>query len=430
MSQTSFKGELGDLCRMSTNGKFPVPEVILAGTLGGSLLELQELGGNLQAMLGNAGKIAFDCTGKEGANLYFGCRLRSYSLPSMKSEFSKNSKKWVALSCSPEETERAFANQEQLLKSVFLARDLTFLPSNILTPQKFAKMCRELEALGLKIDVLDKNALEKKGFEALLAVGKGSANPPFVVTLRWEGSEENPIAFVGKGVCFDSGGINIKTEHLLEMKWDKAGAAAVVGLLAMLARTNAPVHAIGIIGLVENMPDGGAMKPGDVIKTKSGLTVEVVDTDNEGRLVLADCLSYAQEIANPSIVIDLGTLTLETFGALGGEYAGLFCNDEELSLDLRKAGELSGERLWPLPMGSAFSRQLETDVADIKNCGLLGFGECGAAAEFLRRFIKPGVKWAHLDIAGVAWTQEDCPLNRKGVTGFGVRLLYEWIKSQ
>ncbi len=429
MRQTSFRAALGEICKLTTNGKFPVAEILLAGTGSAPGGEIQMLGGQIAGYLDNARTVAIDCTADEAKELFLGLSLGSFFPKAQKKRADRKEIKWICLSERPEETKLAFQETECLLEGVFLARELAYLPANLLPPMEFARRCGELARLGLEVEIFGKNALSEIGLEAILSVGKGSVNSPCVVTIRWNGADEDPIAFVGKGVCFDSGGINIKTENLLEMKWDKAGAAAVIGLMAALAKANAKVNAIAVIGLVENMVDGGALKPGDVIGTKGGLSVEVVDTDNEGRLVLCDCISFVQEIAAPSLIIDLGTLTLETFGALAGEYAGLFCNDDRLQNELQQAGRLTGEKLWPLPMGQAFAKQLESDAADIKNSGILGFGECGAAAEFLRAFVKPGVKWAHLDISGVAWTTQDTPLNRKGVSGFGVRLLYEWVKS-
>ena len=216
----------------------------------------------------------------------------------------------------------------------------------------------------------------------------------------------------------------------MEMKWDKAGAAAVAGTMLTLALQKMPCHVVGIIGLAENMLSGSSIKPGDVIGTLSGQTVEIADTDNEGRLVLADCLTYAQQKFAPETIIDLGTLTPETFATLGGEYAGLYCSDPILSQNLMEAGKQSGEKIWPLPMGLSFAKQIYSGLADMKNSGIPYFGEGGAAAEFLKCFVTHAIPWAHLDIAGVAWTEEDLPLSSKGVTGFGVSLLIDWIRNR
>lgn len=427
--QMSFQRTFGEICLLTTNGKFAIPRLLFIGINGGSPLEVQCLGGKIAAHICDAKRIAIYEDNDFSFSLLFGLVLRFMPPPSYKTGFVPKVKEWLHISTSPEEMRRLFQPFQDMLESVALARWLTVAPANKLNPQQFAEKCLALKSLGLDVAVLDKEALHQEGLHAILAVGKGSSNAPYLVTLQWKGAQSAPIAFVGKGVCFDAGGINIKTEELPDMKWDKAGAAAVVALMHLLAKTKAPVNAVGVIGLVENMVDGSSMKPGDIIDTHSGLTVEVVDTDNEGRLVLCDCLSYAQKISLPTTIIDLGTLTLETMGALAGEYAGLYCNDQVLSSQLIKAGEESGEKLWPLPLGKSFAKQIESEEADLKNCGIFGFGEGGASAEFLKAFVKTGVKWAHLDIAGVAWHKEDQDCSPKGVTGFGVQLLYRFVEQ-
>ncbi len=324
-----------------------------------------------------------------------------------------------------------FAKKEHLYQGVILARELTVEPANHLYPEAFAQRCLELIQEGIEVEVLNEKALEALGANALLSVGKGSVNPPRLVIMRWNGgTKDQPfIGLVGKGVCYDSGGINIKTKELVEMKYDKAGAAVVTGTLLALAKQKAPVNVVGVIGLAENMLDGACMKPGDIITTLSKKTVEVVDTDYEGRLILADCLWYTQEKFSLSCIIDFGTLTPETIAPLADEYAGLYCEDETLTKSLFQAGIVSGEKVWHLPMGASYAKQIRSEYADMRNMGTPGFGEGAAAAEFLKCFIKPEVSWAHLDIAGVAWTLDDYPLNKKGITGFGVRLLMEWIQK-
>lgn len=326
--------------------------------------------------------------------------------------------------------EHAFKASRYLYEGIKLGRELTFEPANILYPDAFTQRCKDLTQFGVKVKILDEKDLANLGMEALLSVGKGSFHPPRLVVLEWNGAkEQHPIALVGKGICYDCGGINLKRSYLMEMKWDKAGGAAVAGTLLTLALQKAPIHVVGIVGLAENLINGACLKPGDIIKTFSGKTVEIADTDNEGRLVLADCLAYVQKYFAPSAIIDLATLTPETFATLGNEYAGLYCNHPSLRSSLLEAGEASGEKLWPLPMGSAYAKQIFSEMADIKNSGTPFFGEGAAAAEFLKCFIHPTIPWAHLDIAGVAWLQEDDhPLAPKGVTGYGVRLLIEWLQ--
>lgn len=334
----------------------------------------------------------------------------------------------VEVICSdPSKLEATFQRFKAIATGVFYAKDLTSEPPNALFPAAYAERVKDLERLGVVVEILDEQAMQKLGMTALLTVGKGSCHPPRMVILRWIGAEDNrdPVVLVGKGVCFDSGGLCLKPgKSQVDMKWDKAGAGVVAGVIKALAMQKAKTNVIGILGLAENMPDGGAARPGDVISSLSGKTIEIVNTDAEGRLVLADCLSYAQQEFNPMVMVDLGTLTTETFASLGTAYAGLYSNDPQLAQTLRKAADLSGDQLWELPMGPYFAKQLESTIADIKNMGLEGCGENGAAAEFLRAFVSDAIPWAHIDIAGVSWTLDETP---KYVTGYGVRLLEEWI---
>lgn len=330
--------------------------------------------------------------------------------------------------CSnPEEVEKRFQKYSHLLQALSFAKNVISAPANLMPPHHVALCCKTLEKQGVLVTVLDEKELEALHAEALLSIGKGSANPPRMVILEWKGSEEKPIAIVGKGICFDSGGIHLKTAHLSEMKWDKAGAGVVMGILDTLSRLNAPIHVVGILVLAENMPDGKALKPGDVISSLSGKTIEIVDTDCEGRLVLADGITYAQQYFSPKILIDLGTLTLETFGALGGEYAGLFCNDPTLSQNLIQAGKKTGEKLWPLPLGDCYANQIRSSIADLKNAGIPRYGASSTAAEFIRAFVDPNLPWAHIDISGTAWKLDAL---EQGVTGFGIELLLEYLLNQ
>lgn len=372
----------------------------------------------------------------EGLDLATGMLLSSWRFHKHRTIFQPEEistlKKIVILSKHPSQLQKHFQRMKACVEGVLFARSLTSEPSNILYPAAYAHSLNELKELGIEVDVLDEDELNAIGMTALLAVGQGSIHATSVAILQWRGgsSAEPPIAFVGKGVCFDSGGLFLKPqEQQLVMKWDKAGAGIVAGLIKTLALSKAPFDVVGIIGLVENMPDGGAVKPGDVIRTMSGQTVEIADTDAEGRLLLADCLWYAQQKFKPRILIDLGTLTIETMASLGSVYAGLYSNDSQLARELKKAGERSGDLLWELPMGPFFAKQIESLVADMKNVGVGLNGENGAAAEFLKRFVKDTL-WAHIDIAGTSWTTEDMPLAPKGVTGFGVRLLEEWLYNK
>ncbi len=296
----------------------------------------------------------------------------------------------------------------------------------MLTPESFAAACTKLgDDLGLAVEILGPAELQALGMRALLGVSQGSVREPRVAVLRWQGGATDipPVALIGKGVCFDSGGLSIKpAAGMEEMKWDMGGAGAVFGAMEALARRRARANVVGVLGLTENMPSGTAQRPGDVITAMSGLTIEVINTDAEGRLVLADVLHYTRERLKPKVMIDLATLTGAIVVALGHEHAGLFTPDEELAAWLIAAGEAVGERLWRMPLGDAYVKHIKSDIADIKNVGRAREAGATAGAVFLQRFVGE-VPWAHLDIAGVAWSQQDLPLAGKGATGFGVRLL-------
>jgi leucyl aminopeptidase len=329
--------------------------------------------------------------------------------------------------------------KEKVLKSVkvfdgvFLTRDLVSEPANILYPEKFVDDCMKLKKVGIKIEVLDERKLKSIGMNALLGVAQGSVRPARVMIFKWDGDKKNkkssPLSFIGKGVTFDTGGISIKPSSGMEdMKWDMGGAGVVAGLMYTLALRKAKVNVIGAVGLVENMPDGNAQRPGDVVKSLSGQTIEVLNTDAEGRLVLADVLWYIKEKYKPRFMIDLATLTGAVIVALGDRYAGLFSNDDDLANKLLSASKGSEELLWRLPIDEDFDKLLNCQVADMKNItGTRGAGSI-TAAQFLKRFVG-NVSWAHLDIAGVTWSKKGTNFSRAGGTGFGVRLLDEFVKK-
>jgi len=327
----------------------------------------------------------------------------------------------------------AWAPMRAVADGVFLTRDLVSEPPNILNPAELAARCEALTKLGLEVEVLGPKEMKKLGFGALLGVAQGSAQEPRMVVMEWHGtggkgkkSAAKPIAFIGKGVTFDTGGISIKPAAGMEdMKWDMAGAGTVIGLMAALAGRKAKVDAVGLVGLVENMPGSNAQRPGDVVTTASGQTVEVINTDAEGRLVLADVMHYCQERYGPRFMVDLATLTGAIIVALGHEHAGLFSNDDELAQRLAAAGKPVGELVWRMPLGEAYDKQIKSDIADMKNVGGRPGGSI-TAAQFIQRFVntKDGpMPWAHLDIAGTAWSSKDLPTAPKGATAFGVRLL-------
>jgi len=325
---------------------------------------------------------------------------------------------------------KAFKPRDAVVDGVYLTRDVVTEPPNVLYPETFAQKCKELEALGLKVEILNEKKMAKLGMGALLGVGQGSIRESFLVTMRWDGGKKNqaPVAFVGKGVTFDTGGISLKPgPGMEEMKWDMGGAGTVIGLMKALAGRKAKVNAVGILGLVENMPDGNAQRPGDVVTSMSGQTIEIHNTDAEGRLVLADALWYTQERFKPTAIVDLATLTGAMIIALGHEYAGMFSNDDTLSENLEAAGKASGEPVWRLPLGDAYDKLLTSECADMKNIGGRAAGSI-TAAQFLQRFIKD-TPWAHLDIAGMAWSSKQRALSPKGATGYGVRLLDRFVQD-
>ena len=315
-----------------------------------------------------------------------------------------------------------------LIEGVFTARDLLYEPANILYPEEFAKRCTALEAVGLDVQVIGQAQLEEMGMGALLGVGQGSRRDSAVVVMNWQGGgDEAPLALVGKGVCFDTGGISLKPAKGMEdMKWDMGGAAAVTGAMHAIAGRKVKRNVIGIIGLVENMPDGNAQRPGDVVTSLSGQTIEVINTDAEGRLVLADVLSYVQDTYKPQAIVDLATLTGAIIVSLGKEYAGLFANDDRLAQAVADAGEKVEEKCWRMPMGKAYDDMLKSHIADMKNIGG-PYGGSITAACFLQRFIQDETPWVHLDIAGKAWSDKAKPTVPKGGTGFGVRLLNQLV---
>jgi leucyl aminopeptidase len=325
--------------------------------------------------------------------------------------------------------ERWKSRWEPVAEGIDLTRGLVTEPANIIYPESFVDRCRELSKLGIEMDVLDGKQMKELGMGALLGVAQGSVRDPRLLVLRWNGGKdgEAPTAFVGKGVTFDTGGISIKPAAGMEsMKWDMGGAGAVVGAMKALALRKAKANVIGVCGLVENMPGGNAQRPGDVVTTMSGQTVEVINTDAEGRLVLADAVTYVQRKFNPKTIIDLATLTGAILISLGHEYAGLFTPDDELADKLLKAASESGDKLWRMPLAEPFDRLIDSPIADVKNVGPREGGSI-TAAQFIKRFIDDEVKWAHLDIAGMAWSDKPSNTFDKGATGFGVRLIDQFV---
>lgn len=330
---------------------------------------------------------------------------------------------------SPKEVEKAWNVVLPIAEGVSLTRTVVTEPSNVITPETLAKVALSLKKHGVKVTVLEEKHMKKHGMHALLGVGQGSEQDSKLVIMEWKGGKKMtaPVAFVGKGVTFDSGGISIKpAANMEDMKYDMAGAGVVIGLMKTLATRKAKVNAVGVVGLVENMPSGTAQRPGDVVRSLSGQTIEIINTDAEGRLVLADALWYTQHHFKPQFMVDLATLTGAIVVSLGVERAGLFASDNTLSRQLEEAGEKTGELLWPLPLDEAYDKDINSAIADMKNTGSGRGAGSITAAKFLQRFTN-GLPWAHLDIAGVTWAQKDRSLCAKGATGFGVRLLNRFV---
>src|SRR5210317_2147465 len=361
-----------------------------------------------------------------------GVKLKSYEFNIYK---SKKSKKIVSINVTG--NKNRISKQDQLRfkaleEGTFFARDLVSEPGNILHPDEYAKRINSLKKYGLKINIYDEKKLKKLGMNALLGVGQGSIRGSYLVTIEWNGAKNNskPLAFVGKGVCFDTGGISLKPAKFMEdMTYDMAGSATVVGLMKTLALRKAKINAVGVVCLVENMPDGNAQRPGDIVKSYSGKTIEILNTDAEGRLVLADALTYTEKKYKPKFIVDLATLTGAIIVSLGSEYAGLFSNDDKISNQLFKAGEKVGEKVWRMPLNNNYDKLIDSKKADMQNINYIGGAGSITAVQFLQRFILNKTPWAHLDIAGMAFSKYGGALNSGGATGYGVRLLNQLIED-
>jgi leucyl aminopeptidase len=367
---------------------------------------------------------------EQAARAAVGARLASYRFDKYRTTEKpekKPSVSTVRVACDdPKAAEAAFKPLNAVVDGVFFTRDLVSEPANVLYPVEFAKRVKALESLGLDVEILGEKEMEKLGMGSLLGVGQGSVRESQLAIIQWKGAADpkaQPIAFVGKGVCFDSGGISIKpADGMEDMKWDMGGAGAVAGLMCALAGRKAKVNVVGILGLVENMPDGAAQRPGDVVKSMHGKTIEVINTDAEGRLVLADALHYCNDRFKPKFMVDLATLTGAIIISLGHDFAGLFSNNDALSDNLLAAGKAEGEALWRMPLPAAYEKQIESAIADLKNTGGRPGGSITAAL-FLQHFVGE-TPWAHLDIAATAWRKPSTnPAVPDGATGYGVRLL-------
>jgi len=410
-----------------------------SGTGGGDAAE--KLGGTAAAKLQTAGDktAVIDVSGRgydadAAARVALGAALRSWRYDRYRTKLKDNQKptleEVVIVGGAAGAAERYEQRWAPVAQGVALTRELVTEPANIIYPETFVERVREsVEGTGLEVEVLDRSAMEQLGMGALLGVAQGSVREGRLLILKWNGGSNGgqTTAFVGKGVTFDTGGISIKPAAGMEaMKWDMGGAGAVVGAIKAIALRKAKANIVGICGLVENMPGGNAQRPGDVVTSMSGQTVEVINTDAEGRLVLADALTYVQRNFNPSTIIDLATLTGAILISLGHEWAGLFSNNEELAGKIQQAGEESGDKVWRMPLAESFDRLIDSPIADMKNVGPREGGSI-TAAQFIQRFVDNGVKWAHIDMAGKAWSDKSASTYDKGATGFGVRLLDQYV---
>jgi leucyl aminopeptidase len=441
LEAAAFKPKAGKTCTILAPGA-GLSRIVVVGM--GKRADLtartvEEAGGAAAAALSrepSASVAAAELSPQLAAAFAAGAALRNYRFDryrtTEKPEDRPKLAKLTVLSADHARAREVWTTMRAVVEGVHRARDLVSEPANVLNPAEMAERCRALESLGLKVEVLGPREMNKLGFGALMGVAQGSTNEPRMVIMHWHGASGGgkgkrgravkPLAFVGKGVTFDTGGISIKPAAGMEdMKFDMAGAGAVIGLMAALAGRRAKVDAVGLVGLVENMPSGTAQRPGDVVKTYSGQTVEVINTDAEGRLVLADVLWYCQEKLDPRFMIDLATLTGAMVVSLGHDYAGFFSNDDELARRLHAAGDATGEKVWRMPLGEAYDKLIKSDIADMKNVAGRPGGAI-TAAQFIQRFVN-GKPWVHLDIAGTAWASKDTAVVPKGATAFGVRLL-------
>jgi leucyl aminopeptidase len=441
-----FTGKQGSSLDIIAPSGLNVPRLVVIGTGKDSELksrDIVKLGGIAMGKVPSSAPTAtiFAESGSgplkanQVADLALGARLRAYSFDlyktKRKDDDTRADKVEVNFGCAgPAAVEKAWAKSAGIADSVVLARDLVNEPANVLFPAEFARRASGLSKLGVTVEVLDVPAMRRLGMGALLGVGQGSVHDSRLVVMRWNGGKRGsePVAFIGKGVCFDTGGISIKPAAGMEdMKGDMAGAACVVGLMRALASRKAKVNAVGAIGLVENMPDGKAQRPGDIVKTMSGQTIEIINTDAEGRLVLADVLHYVNKRFKPKFMVNLATLTGAIIVALGQEYAGMFSNDDKLSERLTKSGEAIGERVWRMPLGPEYDKMIDSKFADMKNTGGR-WGGAITAAQLLQRFVGK-TPWAHLDIAGTAMGSPQTDINKSWASGWGVRLLDHLVEE-
>ncbi|MGX7742907.1 leucyl aminopeptidase [Rhodopseudomonas parapalustris] len=444
VATSQFKGKSGSALDLLAPEGLKVGRLIVIGA--GKVASIKDydllkLGGAVAGKIGAADTavtVIADLPGaamqpEQVAAIASGIRLRAYKFDRYKTKKKDDDAGAVNASVSiavadPAAAKKAFTPGSHVVDGVILARELVNEPPNVLYPEEFAKRAAQLKKLGVEVQILDVKAMTQLKMGALLGVSQGSAHPGRTVIMRWNGGKksEQPLAFVGKGVCFDTGGISIKPSASMEdMKGDMGGAACVVGLMHALAARKAKVNVVGAIGLVENMPDGNAQRPGDIVTSMSGQTIEIINTDAEGRLVLADVLWYVAQKHKPKFMVDLATLTGAIMVALGTDYAGLFSNNDQLAEHLTAVGQSTGEKVWRMPLGPEYDKQIDSQFADMKNTGSRNGGSI-TAAQFLQRFVD-GTPWAHLDIAGTAMGAPKNDINQSWGSGYGVRLLNQLV---
>jgi len=442
LDRQRFEGDASSTAELFFDDGGSVRRLLVVGTGSGSPSEAAEkLGGNAAAKLQTSGDktAVIDLTGlgydaDSAARVALAAALRSWRYDRYRTTLKDKQKptltETVIVGADAGAEQRYTSRWEPVVAGSDLTRELVTEPANIIYPESFVERVKaSLEGSGVEIEVLDKAAMEKLGMGALLGVAQGSIREPRLLVLKWNGGGQGgqPTAFVGKGVTFDTGGISIKPAQGMEMmKWDMGGAGAVVGGMKALALRKAKANVVGICGLVENMPGGNAQRPGDVVTTMNGQTVEVINTDAEGRLVLADAVAYVQKNFRPSTIVDFATLTGAILISLGHEWAGLFSNNDELAGQLLRVGEESGDKLWRMPLAEPFDRLIDSPIADMKNVGPREGGSI-TAAQFIQRFIDEGVRWAHVDMAGKAWSDKAGTTYDKGATGYGVRLIDQYV---
>ena len=437
-----FEGDAGSVSDFFITQNGSARRVILVGTGQGSVEDYEKLGAAVAARLLTSGETGatIDLSGlvikpaaESVARLAAGIVLRGWRHDVYRTKLPEKQKPTlvaVTIAGAPEGSDAAWANASAVAKGVAFTRELVTEPANIVYPASFVERCQKLAELGIEIEVLGQKELEAAGMGALLGVSQGSVREPQLLVMRWDGTngaKTPPVVFVGKGVTFDTGGISLKPPAGMEdMKWDMGGAGAVAGTMLTLASRKARTHVVGVCALVENMPDGKAQRPGDVVTSMSGQTIEVINTDAEGRLVLCDAMTWVQKKYAPKIMVDLATLTGAMIISLGFEHAGVFSNDDNLADLLINAGKAAGDPLWRFPLSAAYDKLIESQIADMKNVGPREGGSI-TAAQFLQRFVDEGVKWAHLDIAGMVWASKPGTVWDKGATGYGVRLLDRFV---